>query len=154
MRRERESLSRLQRSRRTAVDQDIDRQQEAIKRWSLRVETIVDSPAVPVGRDHSAAPAQPEPHEARVALVEPGEDMRRTLGDSCRAGPPGASARPGRPRSPHARAARRRAAGGAPGGGAPSSAAASSARCPRPRRRCPASARHGRRRPTAPRSRR
>jgi conjugative relaxase-like TrwC/TraI family protein len=81
MRRERESLSRLQRSRRAAVDQHIDRQQEAIKRWSLNVGTIVNSPAVPVGRNHSAASAQPEPHEARVALVEPGEDMRRTLGD-------------------------------------------------------------------------
>jgi conjugative relaxase-like TrwC/TraI family protein len=81
MRRERESLGRRHRSRRAAVDQDIARQQEAIERWSLDAEAIVDLPAAPVGRDHSALPSPPTPHEARVALAEPSEDMRRVLGE-------------------------------------------------------------------------
>ncbi|MCW2985457.1 MAG: conjugative relaxase, partial [Conexibacter sp.] len=77
-----------QSSRRAAVDRDIARQQEAIERWSVDAEGIVDSTVAPVDRG-STSFSQPTPHEARLALVAPSDDVRRVLGER----PPSLSAR-------------------------------------------------------------
>jgi hypothetical protein len=81
MRQARESTGRLQRAHRAALDHDITRQEEAIERWQLQAKAIVSSPAVPVHGDRGAAPSGPEPHEARVALVEPDDGIVRALGE-------------------------------------------------------------------------
>jgi conjugative relaxase-like TrwC/TraI family protein len=83
MRAEQEQLGRLQRSRRSELDREISRQEDAIDRWSARAESVAFTTAA----DRvMAAPALARPEVdrgvARVALIEREATLTRTLGDA------------------------------------------------------------------------
>jgi hypothetical protein len=70
MRAEREALGRLQRGRRSAIDEDITRQQEAIERWSVQAAATSDA-SLPTRADREPAISMTKAdlHETRITLV-------------------------------------------------------------------------------------
>jgi hypothetical protein len=77
MQAEHDDLSRLRRSRRAAIEHDIDQQRAAIERWSAQADETIGT--VPLG------PPEPDVavtvHAARTAMLDPRSHVSETLGD-------------------------------------------------------------------------
>jgi hypothetical protein len=82
MRAEQAELGRLRRTRRAAIEKDIARQEEAVQRWSSQAETVAASPDLNASALNSdrEAPAQIDPDDARVAVLDPDMPHHRELG--------------------------------------------------------------------------
>jgi Ti-type conjugative transfer relaxase TraA len=78
---ERGDLSRLRRSRRAAIEHDIDQQRAAIERWSARADEIARTATVPPPDPDVAMTAPVERDTARTALLDPSSRVSEMLGD-------------------------------------------------------------------------
>jgi Ti-type conjugative transfer relaxase TraA len=78
---ERDDLSRLRRSRRAAIERDIDQQRAAIERWSARADEIARTATVPPPEPDVAMRAPVDRDTARTALLDPSSRVSEMLGD-------------------------------------------------------------------------
>jgi AAA domain len=82
MRAEQAELGRLRRSRRSAIEQDIARQEEALERWLIEAEEIAAAPVLDVAppRIEHEATSPLDPDAARIGVLDPDAEHRRALG--------------------------------------------------------------------------
>ncbi|WCB92447.1 Dda-like helicase [Baekduia alba] len=81
MQAERDALSRLRRSRRAAIEREIDAQCAAIERWSAQAADTVPVEPVRPREPHSEAPDFAERHRTRTAMLDPSSRLTDWLGD-------------------------------------------------------------------------
>jgi hypothetical protein len=78
---ERDDLSRLRRSRRAAIEHDIDQQRAAIERWSARADQLARTVPVRPPEPDIAMTAPVDRDTARTALLDPSSRVSGMLGD-------------------------------------------------------------------------